>query len=77
MDARKRHQPLRTPRLIVAEAQGSADCLRPGSDRQVANWSFIVFTVFTVFGVLLLVLLVKPARRKQGWVQSGKVSKAA
>ena len=40
----------------------------------IANWSFIVFTVF---GVLLLVLLVKPARRKQGWVQSGKVSKAA
>ena len=40
----------------------------------IANWSFIAFTVF---GLLLLVLLFKPTRRVQGWVQSGKVSKAA
>ena len=40
----------------------------------IANWSFIAFTVF---GLLLLVLLLKKARRKQGWVHSGKVSKPA
>ncbi|VWX63427.1 Disulfide bond formation protein B [Burkholderiales bacterium 8X] len=40
----------------------------------IANWSFIAFTVF---GLLLVVLVFKPARRKQGWVHSGKVSKAA